>query len=101
MQVLFFLGTAFVIFWVFGLSVVLFLQNTFPVSLFRTRAIRFTIPVIGYASVNIVWWIGTFLLRWSSDLVLYIWIAFAAASLFLCLRHRNPKRLLKTMLPEI
>src|ERR1035441_6125613 len=96
MTVLFFLAAIFVFFWLTGAVAAIILHSA---SLYRIRAIRLTLPVVGYVALNLIWWVGTFLLKWTASHVLWIASAPVLLAVGLVLKRRSPRRTLVTLLP--
>lgn len=99
MQILFLLAIIIVLNWLVGLLAAIVLQTALPISLYRVRAARLTLPVIGYAVSNLLWWIGTFLFRWNSDTVILIGVGCAVLSFCLLFKRRLSRRVLASLLP--
>jgi hypothetical protein len=85
--------------WVVGFSAVVVLQLAFPISLYRVRAVRFTLPIIGYIVACLVWWLGTFVLQLRDAIVLAAIAAIVVIALALLAKRRFPRRRLLALLP--
>jgi hypothetical protein len=96
MEILFFLFATLAFNWFAGFVVVVLLQSA---SLYRIRAIRLTLPVVGYATSNLVWWAGTFVLKLSTGTVISISAGIALAAVWLLARLRFSHRRLWPLLP--
>ena len=97
MQLFYLLGSAFAINWLFGLAVLILLQQAPPVSLFRVPAARLTAPVLGYVCLNLVWWVGTLVLRWPSSIVLTVAAVCVLVCLAILLASRRRRRVALSM----
>src|SRR5438552_3507860 len=95
------LASLFVIFmfhWMAGFATTILLQAAFPVSFYQIRAIRFTLPAVGYASSGLIWWLITFRLRLTTETAILIGAGCAILSLGVMLRKFS-KRLVIPLLP--
>jgi hypothetical protein len=100
MKVLWFLTLLFFLYWLFGLTTAILLQRATPINLYRVPAIRLTLPILGFAALNTLWWAGVH--RWAVPpaVVLLIAGASTAVALTLVATRRITRRAVVTLLPS-
>jgi hypothetical protein len=98
MNILFSLFVIFAFHWLAGFATTILLQATFPISFYRIRAIRLTLPIAGYAVSSLIWWVATFRLMFATETAIMIGAGCAVASIAVMLQNFS-KRLLIPLLP--
>ena len=99
MLVIFYLAALLVTCWAYGVAVVVVLQRLLPFSLYRVRAIRFTVPVIGYAVANLIFWRTAIIMELPNSVAFVILSSFVVVALALLAKHKFSRRLIAPLLP--
>jgi hypothetical protein len=85
--------------WIFGVAVIIVLQRLLPFSLYRVRAIRFTVPVVGYVFANLIWWVATFRLTLNNSIPLLIMAGIIVIAAIILIKERFRRALVLPLLP--
>jgi hypothetical protein len=85
--------------WTAGLTVAVLLRHTFPVSLYSVRAIRLTVPIVGYTASNLLWWLITFRFEKRSEVAIASGLVLFAVAIILLIRKGFSKRVILPLLP--
>ena len=100
MAVILYLIALLLLCWAYGFAVVIVLQRLLPFSLYQVRAVRYTLPVVGYVIANLIWWFCAFVIKVSNAVALSLIASVVVAALALLVRHKFSRRLIAPLLPR-
>src|SRR4051812_10812145 len=100
MDILLLLVVLLAIHWAFGLATAILFKIFFGRTSDNLPGVHLTLPIIGYATANLVWWLGTFTLRLTSKQTLLSGLCFILISVLALTKSATCKAGLSTFLPK-
>ena len=100
MEILGLLIGIFALHWIVGLATAILLRGAFTAPLYEIRAIRFTLPIVGYIVLNLLWWVELFKFRLTFRNAAAGILFGMSLSVAVLWRRRFSRRLIRPLLPS-